>query len=49
MAKARESRRGSWLRTWSPLTSFAGKPYGMRSKKIKRLAKELKDEIKLQA
>ena len=30
------------------LTSFAGKLYGLRSHKLKKLAKELKDEIKLQ-
>ena len=28
------------------LTSFAGKLYGMRSKKVKGLAKELKKELK---
>lgn len=31
------------------LTSFAGKLYGLRSHKLKKLAKELKNEIKLQA
>ncbi len=30
------------------LTSFAGKLYGMRSRKLKKIARELKDEIKLQ-
>ncbi len=31
------------------LTSFAGKLYGMRSRKLKKFARELKDEVKLQA
>ena len=31
------------------LTSFAGKLYGMRSRKLRKFARELKDEVKLQA